>query len=70
MAKFSSGARQWAGEIVVVERTMVQGAGGQEGADGRGDGAGQLVGVEAHAAMGARGHDHTKKGRQRRSQIH
>ena len=59
-ASFSSGARQRAGEIVVLEITIRDG-GGHERADGRGDGAGQLVVVEPPAAVGARGQDHAKR---------
>ena len=51
-AKFSSAARQRAGEIVVLEITSRDG-GGQERADGRGDGAGQLVAHEAPSAVAA-----------------
>ena len=54
MASFGSAARQRAGEIVVGELTSRDG-GGQERADGRGDGAGELVVVEAPAAVGAGG---------------
>ena len=68
-ASFGSAARQWAGEIVVLEITTRDG-GGQERADGRGDGAGELVVLEAPAAVGARGQDHAESGRKRRSEIH
>ena len=69
IAKFSSAARQRTGEIVVGELTNRDG-GGHERADGRGDGAGQLVVGEGPAAVGARGQDHAERGRQRRSEIH
>ena len=63
LAEFSSAARQWAGEIVVLQITNFQRADSQEGADGRGDGAGKLVVVEEPAAVG--GQHHTKTGRER-----
>ena len=67
-AKFSSAARQRAGEIVGGEITTRDG--GYERADGRGDGAGQLVVGEFPAAVGARGQDNAERERQRRSEIH
>ena len=52
------------------ERPHLQDSQAREVPQAVGDGAGQLVGVEEPAAVRARGQDHAKRGRQRRSQIH
>ena len=67
-ASFSSGARQRAGEIVVGEKTTRDG-GGHERADGRGDGAGQLVAFEFPAAVEARNELKTMQGEDDKDKV-
>ena len=75
-ASFGSAARQRAGKIVAAETTTTKittsiSQCGHEKADGRGDGAGELVVAEEPTAVEARGEDHARRGRQLRwSQIH
>ena len=69
-------ARQRAGKIVAAENTTTKittsiSQCGYERADGRGDGAGQLVVAEEPTTVEARGEDHARRGRQLRwSQSH